>query len=220
MYTRYPPQLRGIVDRVDEQHHATLFVCRAGLPLIPVGSLWVVSEGHDGPIGHDVAPSLRSVVAAYARTWGVLFAVGGLLVGGVGGTAVGLASAALCLWSWTWRTAWTRHARLRSDIIQLVFGVRCDPLRMGKQLLAHVRPRVDAAWAELADGRTPQDVARHGAASPEQAAHAYAQLRLAERDATGPARREAHAAAERLLTEFPTTRPLGAPCPTPTLPDR
>jgi hypothetical protein len=54
-------------------------------------------------------------------------------------------------------------------------------------------------WAQVADGSTPDDVARLGAANPAQAVLAYASLRLAARLAPPRHAQKARDASERIL---------------------
>jgi len=161
--------------------------------------MWVVRDEDGGLRGHGVKMSGKSVVAGYARVWGPLAAIGSIASGGIGGIVAGAAIGALSVWSWTWRSVRGAREQRRSDFHHLAYGTRCDPLWMPKELASEMKAHVDAAWAEVADGKTPEDVARLGASSPQQAVLAYASLRLAARIAPGEHARRAREASERVL---------------------
>jgi hypothetical protein len=71
-----------------------------------------------------------------------------------------------------------------------------------------LQAEVAARWAKVADGSTPEDVARLGAATPAQAVLAYASLRLAARLAPGNHAREAREASDRVLDAVKDTAAL------------
>jgi hypothetical protein len=135
--------------------------------------------GQGGYQGHAVASNPRSVVAGYARVWGPLAAVGALAAGSVSGFIASGAFLALTAWSWTWRSVRGPRERRRSEYHLLAFGTRCDPLHMEPGLLSILQLEIARRWALVADGRTPEDVARLGAASPAQAVLAYASSKRA-----------------------------------------
>jgi hypothetical protein len=189
----------GQVDGHGGQRQLTKFFHLYYVPIAPVGTLWVTRDLARGHNGHAVAMSGRSVVAGYARVWGPLAAIGAMVAGGVGGWVAAGALAAATAWTWSWRSLRGAREQRRSDFHLLAFGTRCDPLNMEDPLASVLQADVAARWAQVADGNTPEDVARLGAANPAQAVLAYASLRLAARRAPrGPAR-EAREASERIL---------------------
>lgn len=75
----------GKVDEVDGLGYIkTRFAHIWFLPLVPLGSMFVMSEEGDGVQGLKVGLSGRSVVAAWSRTWVVLTTLGMLALMGFG----------------------------------------------------------------------------------------------------------------------------------------
>ncbi|HWO20137.1 MAG TPA: hypothetical protein VNO30_15225 [Kofleriaceae bacterium] len=221
MIVIYGTAFYGKVANHGGQHQLTKFFHVYYVPLIPVGTLWVTEHMDEGYRGHGVRMSGRSVLAGYARVWGPLAVIGGLVAGGVGGLAAVVGAAALCAWSWTWRSLRAPLARRRSDFNLLAFGTRCDPLQMPADLLAVLQGSVDERWALVSEGSTPEDVARLGAKSLSQAVLAYASLRIAARLAPGEHARAARDASERIIaavTDIDETALEGGPYRAPGLP--
>jgi hypothetical protein len=214
MIVIYGTAFYGKVDNHGGQHQLTKFFHVYYVPLIPVGTLWATENLDEGYRGHGVRMSGRSVLAGYARVWGPLAAVGGLVTGGLGGVAFAVTAAVLCAWSWTWRSLRDPLARRRSDFNLLAFGTRCDPLQMPADLLSVLQESVDERWALVSEGSTPEDVARLGAKSLSQAVLAYASLRIAARLAPGEHARAARDASERIIaavTDIDETALEGGP---------
>jgi hypothetical protein len=199
MFVIYGTGFYGQVDSRGGQHQLTRFFHVYYVPLFPVGTVWATQRLESGYQGHGVRMSGRSVLAGYARVWAPLAAVGALVTGSVGGLIAAAGLGALCAWTWTWRSVRDARGRRRSDLNLLAFGTRCDPLRMPERLASDLQGPISERWAHVADGSTPEDVARLGAASPAQAVFAYASLRLAARLAPGEHARAALAASERIL---------------------
>jgi hypothetical protein len=189
----------GEVGRYGGQRQLTRFFHLYYLPLIPVGTMWVIQDVESGYHGHDVKVNGRSVVAGYARVWGPLVALFTLASGSVGGFIASGALLALTAWSWTWRSVRGARERRRSEYHLLALGTCCDPLRMDVEVASLLKIDVARKWEQYADGKTPEDVARFGAANPAQAVLAYASLRLAARLAPGEQARKAREASERVL---------------------
>lgn len=199
MIVIYGTRFYGQVDSHAGQHQLTKFFHIYYVPLVPVGTLWVTRALDRGYNGHAVQMSGRSVVAGYARVWGPIAALGAITTGSVGGILAASAAAALSIWSWSWRSVRSARERRRSDFHLLAFGTRCDPLKMEDQLAAVLQADVAERWAQVADGSTPEDIARLGAANPAQAVLAYASLRLAARLAPGDHARKAREDSDRIL---------------------
>ncbi len=200
MIVIYGTRFYGEVDSYGGQRQLTRFFHIYYVPLIPVGTVWVTRDAESGYDGHAVRMSGRSVVAGYARVWGPVAAVGALIAGSIGGFVAALGLLGVMAWTWTWRSVHGQREQRRSDFHLLAYGTRCDPLRMENELAASLQPRIARRWAEVADGNSPEDVARLGAANPTQAALAYASLRLAARLAPEDrARRQSLADSERIL---------------------
>jgi hypothetical protein len=199
MIVIYGTRFYGEVDSHGGERQLTKFFHIYYVPLVPVSTLWVTRDLESGYNGHAVAMSGRSVVAGYARVWAPVAAVGAIITGSLAGWAAAAGLIGLCAWSWTWRTLRTARERRRSDFHLLAFGTRCDPLRMEPKLASVLQADVAERWAQVAEGSTPEDVARLGAANPAQAVLAYASLRLAARLAPGEHARSALADSERVL---------------------
>jgi hypothetical protein len=199
MIVIYGTRHYGQVDGHGGQRQLTRFAHIYFLPLFPVGTLWVTRDVDEGYQGHAVRLSGRSVVAGYARVWGPLAAIGSIASGGIGGIVAGAAIGALSVWSWTWRSVRGAREQRRSDFHLLAYGTRYDPLRMPLELAHVLKADIDERWAQIADGRTPDDVARLGAANLEQAVLAYGALRLGARTAPREHRKRALEASDRIL---------------------
>ncbi|HWU87338.1 MAG TPA: hypothetical protein VN253_08685 [Kofleriaceae bacterium] len=199
MIVIYGTRFYGKVDSHGDQYQVTKFFHVYYVPLIPVDTLWVTRPLADGYQGHAVRLSGRSVLAGYARVWGPLAALIALSAGGAAGAVAAAVLGALCALSWTWRSQRDPRERRRSDFHLLACGTRCDPLRMPHRLASEIQGHVAECWAQVADGRTPEDVARLGAANLKQAVFAYASLRLAARLAPREPASTARAASERVL---------------------
>ncbi len=191
----YGTRFYGHVDDHGGQHQLTKFIHLYYVPLIPIDSVWVTR----GRNGHQAEMSTRSVVAGYARVWGPVVAVAAATAGGVVGMVAAGAAAALTAWTWTWRSLRNAREQRRSDFHLHAFGTRCDPLKMNRDLASVLQTAIAGRWAEVADGKTPEDVARLGAANPAQAVLAYASLRVTARLAPYRHARDARDASERIL---------------------
>jgi hypothetical protein len=106
---------------------------------------------------------------------------------------------AATLWAWTGRRLRRGRDQRRSDLDLRAFGTRCDPLDMTPSMALALREEIGARWRAVADGKTPEDVARFDASSPAQMLAAYALLRLATRLAGKRDAARALAASEALL---------------------
>jgi hypothetical protein len=199
MIVIYGTRFYGQVDSYEGQHQLTKFFHIYYVPLIPVGTLWVTRELDRGYSGHAVQMSGKSVLAGYARVWGPVAAIAAIAAGSVGGIVAAAALAGVSVWTWTWHSVRNARERRRSDFHLLAFGTRCDPLKMEDELASVLAANVAERWAQVANGSTPEDVARLGAADPTQAVLAYASLRLAARLAPGEHARKARDASERIL---------------------
>jgi hypothetical protein len=208
MIVIYGTRYYGEVDNHAGQRQLTKFLHIYYMPLVPVGTLWVVHDVDGQRRGHAVQMSGRSVVAGYARVWGPVAALGALAIGSVGGIVASVGLVALSVWSWSWRSVRGERERRRGDFHQLAFGTRCDPLKMEPELASVLQADVAKRWAQVSDGNTPDDVARLGAATPAQAVLAYASLRLAARLAPGAHARTALDASERVLDSLKDTNDL------------
>jgi hypothetical protein len=209
MIVIYGTRFYGEVDSHGGQRQLTRFFHIYYVPLVPVGTLWVTRDAERGYNGHAVRMSGRSVLAGYARVWGPVAAVGALIAGSVGGFLAAVGLLGLMAWTWTWRSVHGPREQRRSDFHLLAYGTRCDPLRMEDELAASLQPHVARRWAEVADGNSPEDVARLGAANPAQAVLAYASLRLAARLAPEDhARRLSLEDSERILDAVKQTPAL------------
>jgi hypothetical protein len=208
MIVIYGTRFYGEVDAYGGQRQLTKFFHIYYVPLVPVDTLWVTRDLERGYSGHPVQMSGRSVLAGYARVWGPVAAVGAALAGSIGGLVAAGALIALSAWTWSWRSIRNAREQRRSDFHLLAFGTRCDPLNMDHDLASSIQTHVAERWAQVAEGNSPEDVARLGAANPAQAVLAYASLRLAARLAPGDHARRSREASERILDAIKDTPTL------------
>jgi hypothetical protein len=188
----------GRVEARAGEHAHTSFVHVWYMPLVPLGSKWVTADLGKSSRGFDILLSPRSVVAAYLRMWGPIAAIGCFAAGRLGAMIAGAVIAALSLASWTWRNARARDAR-RSDFNLLAFGSRCEPARMSSTMRAALRHELEQRHASLDEVRPPEDVARYGARSREEAVVAYGLLRLASLEHHDRGAAGAASACDRLI---------------------
>ena len=188
----------GRVEARAGEHAQTSFAHVWYLPLFPLGSHWVTADHGESSRGFDIPLSARSVVAAYLRMWGPIAAIGCFAAGGLGPMIAGVVIAALSLASWTWRSARARDAR-RSDFNLLAFGSRCEPALMSATMRAALRQDLEQRHATLDEVRPPEDIARYGARTREEAVVAYGLLRLASLEHRDRGGAGAAGACDRLL---------------------
>ena len=182
----------GKVDHREGQYALTRFAHVYWLPLFPVSAMWVTRDGY----GHTMKMSGKSVVAAYARTWGVILGIAGL-VGWVGLPAA-IAGVSLAALSWAWKDVSTASDKRRSDLNLLAFGTRCEPKLLPDGLASGIKAELDARWAQISDGQSPDEVARYGTDDVTRAATAYGILRLTALSLPGDQARDAEAQAARI----------------------
>jgi hypothetical protein len=182
----------GKVDHREGQYALTRFAHVYWLPLFPVSAMWVTRDGY----GHTMKMSGKSVVAAYARTWGVILGIAGL-VGWIGLPAA-IAGVALAAVSWAWKDVSTASDKRRSDLNLLAFGTRCEPKLLPDGLASGIKAELDARWARISDGQSPDEVARYGTDDVTRAATAYGILRLTALSLPGDQARDAEAQAARI----------------------
>ena len=205
--------LAGFVDEWKEQYAATRFFHVAGLPLFPVGAVWVATEDDRNLSGHRMRLSGRSVLAGYLRAWGIAaaaftVALAGLhylaareprlLLAGVGAAAACLAVALL---SWRWAHVAPAESCER-ELFGAVSGTFCNPDLIPPRLTAVLYEQLQAQWELRYPDRTVLAVADGGARDTRQAAHAYALLRLAAQRAAGRHVRELCGLARRLAAAW------------------
>lgn len=164
------------------------------MPIVPTQSMWIT----DGAVGFETRLNKKSVVTAYLRTWAALVAFALLATISVPLMIAGAALAAISIAAWI--SGGVRDLR-RSDFNRLAFGVRCEPALMVPEMRDRLEHELATKWATIANGRTPEDVARYGARSLDDAVVVYGMLRLAAE----------HAGADRILRgtydEAPTDGP-------------
>lgn len=188
----YGHRAYGKVEHCGGQFAQTKFAHIYYMPLFPTGSFWVTAQDRSGTRGFPIRLHGKSVVATYLRMWGPIAALACLVAGSVVATLFGVAFTALTAWAWIWTN--TRHRR-RSDFNLVAFGSRCEPSLMDDDMRDVLRRSIEERWLKVAAGRPPEDIARYGAKTLEEAAAAYGLLRLAALDRAP----DANAAADRIL---------------------
>ena len=174
----YGHRTYGAVDEQGGQHAVTTFAHAYYMPLFPISSTWMTGPER----GISIKLSGKSVLAAYARTWGAVGAIGCVFSAlGGGGAVVGLAAVALgtaSISSWRWRKRRTEQAVLRGNLNALAFGTYCDSHLLAKDVVASLRERLEARRLAAGMTRPPEDVARFGSRNIEELASAYGLLCL------------------------------------------
>lgn len=189
----------------DGQYATTEFIHWLHLPFVPGRAFWITRGPRGETHRHEIRPTLPSILRGYAAAWGPFITVGTLLtIGSVVQVspalfAILLAGMVTTLWAWMGRRLRRGRDQRRSDLHLRAFGTRCDPLDMTQSMALALRETIGARWHAVADGKTPEDVARLGASSSEQSLVAYALLRLAARLADNHDAARALAASEALL---------------------
>ncbi len=200
MIIYYGKRFAGAVEKRDGQYAKTLFAHVYYLPLAPITAFWILDDRSGR--GHEMRMPWRSLVAAYVRSWSILFAVISPLLARESQSVAPIIGAVVLLavagWTLTWRGAPGAHAQARSDLDQKAFGTRCEPRYMPPQMVTEQRTRLEARWAGMAAGQTPNDVARFGTDKPEVAVVAYGLLRITAVSLSRAEAAEAEAQASRI----------------------
>ena len=175
----YGHRAYGRVEEHGGEYALTTFVHVYYVPLVPTGSMWVTREGRARDAVR-IGMHGKSVAAAYLRTWGLAIAAACVLIApGVLTGLVAAGLAALSATSWSWRRLRSGEALRRSDFNLLAFGTRCEPSRLPASTRGVLQAALEARRASLGLTRPPEDVARFGATSRDEAVIAYGLLRLA-----------------------------------------
>ena len=169
----------GRVAEYNNEFVQTKFAHVWFLPFVPIKSQWAHRVGY-GTLGFEIRTDARSVAATYLRWYAPWIAAAVMYRAPVVvGAPVGAALALAVAWSWSWRWLRGARARKRSDWDLLAFRTRCDPARMLPDPRAKLAQAFEDAWKLVGGHRSPEDVARFGAADARQAVCAYGLLRLA-----------------------------------------
>jgi len=192
----YGRRAYGRVHQHEGEYADTQFAHIDFVPLFPIGSFWVTQDlGNGQRMGFPIKLNGKSVLATYLRIWGPIAATAVLVTSrSLIGTSIGLAIAALSIWSWTWRSRRGDLAHRRSDFDRVALGSRCDPAWMTNDMRDRVATSLQNTLAKREDARPPDDVARFGAKDVQEAVLAYGLLRISSLK-----HRAAGASADRLL---------------------
>jgi hypothetical protein len=204
----------GVVDEIDGEYLVTRFHHVFLLPLVPVGSEWVTRRDGHALYGRTCRLSWRSVFAGYVRMWGLVITIVALAMAAAGNFVVILPATfigPLALASLQLRRL-RDPAELRRVAVQRpALGIALDPALLPRDsadiLLGVAHERFDV----VSGGRTPVDVAVHGAASEVQAAYAFVILRLRAVTRRGIEAVNARLASEDLLRFRDTLAPTDGP---------
>lgn len=203
----------GRVDGVDGEYLVTRFHHVYLMPIVPIESEWVMASDLTGLYGRRCRLSGKSVLAAYLRTWGIGLSFVILLVAATGAWSAVIVAAglgALSLTSLARRDRCDPRERDRAALQRPVLGTALDPLRLPHDTAVHLLPAAEARFAAVSGGFTAFDVARLGASSPAQAAHAFVVLRLLA-SLGGDHAAVALAASNRILERQRSVGEAGAP---------
>ena len=197
IWVRFGERPYGHVEEDELGHHAsTRFFHIWYLPLFPIRSLWFAN----GKV-YPTALNGRSIAAVYLRLWAAVAAVVAATTATWAGGALAVVLAGLSAWSWTWRRRPAAQRRV-ADFDGAAFGMRCRPELMPDAYRAQCKVLLEARWEDRGGGRSPEDVATHGARNADEAVLAYGLLRLAAIDRSierGGAGEGERAAAARIL---------------------
>ncbi|HVV84786.1 MAG TPA: hypothetical protein VHE35_17100 [Kofleriaceae bacterium] len=203
----------GHHDEVDRQHGMTRFGHLWFLPLFPMKALWITDARRK--LGHPMRMTLRGVAHGYVRAWGLVVGLIALLAGLADGNlpaiGFGVVSLGLAVASLAGRRMRQERSLRRARYTRMTLGTACDPMVMAAEIAEALQPAAASEWARRAGTRTPDDVARLGAESLEQAAAAYTLLRLSARLERGAKGRRARATSEKILDATTELRLDGAP---------
>jgi hypothetical protein len=205
MFIVYGQRYYGRVGGYDGEYLTTKFAHVYWLPLVPISSMWVTRRQGDQLYGFDVSMSAKSVAAAYLRIWPLLPALLCIVTLTAAGFVIAAMLLALLGWSWMWRRAARGREEKRALFNRVAFGTACDPMQRPVTFCSTIRPDIEARFAEVSGGRTPEDVVRFGADTPRQAAFAYAVLRLVARTVRGSTAARAIESSEKILDGFKTS---------------
>jgi hypothetical protein len=167
----------GKVDEYGGELAASTFVHLFRLPLIPTGSVWLTADD-DGFRAQPIKLHLRSVVAAYLRTWVPLLWWFAFSVDSTLGYAVAAAALAACCWTWTWRMTHRLNVQRQNDFDLVALGTQCPPQRMPANDLHQLLTQQKANFARVTTERNPDDIARFGSSNADELLAAYGLLRL------------------------------------------
>lgn len=194
----------GAVDEQDGEYAVTRCFHIYYLPIIPLRWMWVSGQSGDEVVGIAIRPHLRSLAAAYLRSWGLIVAIGLLANASLAGAGrmnliAGIVAGAAVALSWRWHSRRSQRDLRAGTMIQSTLNTYCDPRYFQRDRAEESRRYLEAQWARYANGRSPNDVARLGPTSPEQAVLAYSLLRLTARTGRGGNGRDAARLADRIL---------------------
>ncbi|HUS29378.1 MAG TPA: hypothetical protein VMZ53_12755 [Kofleriaceae bacterium] len=174
----YGQRLYGAVDEQGGQYAVTKFAHIYYMPLFPVGSVWLTAPDR----GIPTPLNGKSVLAAYARTWG-LVAGGALIVSGLSTSIIvsilGLVVLAASIATWKlWGKRATHDAQLRGNLNALAFGTYCDPQLFTPPMREHYKLELQRRQQVAEHARPPEDVARFGTRDLGELVRSYGILSL------------------------------------------
>jgi hypothetical protein len=195
----------GKIDLHAGQYAATRFFHLYWMPLFPVSTtVWIQSDEDEHYRGHLTRWSWKSVLSAYARTWGV--AVGAILLlsslDSLGWSLLSVLLLGASLSSWRWRSLPSKDVHKR-ELFASVTGTYCDPDYLRDDMLSSLQQQLESLWEKNFSSQTPNDIARYGTKDPSQAALAYSIVRLLASEAENPKRLELLATADAIANGTP-----------------
>lgn len=144
----------GDVDKLGTEYVTTKYLV-FGLPVIPLGSIYMVDAGH----GFDIPVHGTSVGLGYLRiiSWVIAFTVGVLYVGGAHRTGAMLAwtvgSASVAVLSTFVLGRLSASERQRRTLLAHVTGLGAPPEWVPENLRAATLARLEEAWAKGGNGK-------------------------------------------------------------------
>lgn len=223
MFLFFGTRRAGVIERSGPTHIETHVFHVWGIPLVPLGSYLVLGPGEHGMRAIPLGLHAGSVLAAYARGWGVITALFGLFLAwrhasdafsvialGLGVTAVAFAIGHLGPAARARRAVYARHALHPVDpaVLADARGPMAEELRA--EITARARTTLVAGYrdsAALPDDIPTLDLLTHVAnnstlADPQLLGAAMTLARIESSLARGPAFAEIH---DRLWLRLRTT---------------
>ncbi len=174
----YGQRAYGAVDEQAGQYAVTKFAHIYYMPLVPVGSVWLTKPDR----GIPTPLNGKSVLSAYARTWGLLAGTL-MLVAGLSGAiltavlGVVILGASIATWK-LWGKRTSEDAKLRGNLNALAFGTYCPPELLSGPIRQHYTLELQRRQQITPNARPPEDVARFGTRDLGELVRTYGILSL------------------------------------------
>jgi hypothetical protein len=204
MVVYYGTRFGGAIERCHGQYAATKFFHLYWLPLFPIsGTLWITQQNGDGFHIHPRRFSWKSLLAAYLRSWGLIFGALSVIFSLVDAFELALLVFGLLLLggalaSWRWSSLSVNEMK-RRELFHLLSGTYCAPEHLTDDMASTLKDTISVAWQKHFPTRTPNDAARFGAKDIRESLYAFSLLSLQAREASGQAQRDLLQLADQIV---------------------